>query len=269
MVDVVCASVPPAGGRVHADVTVRAGGAAVNAALYAAATGTSAAVVGRIGDDPAGELVASTLSKRGVRVYLARDPDAPTGAAVALRGADGSVSVVAARGANAMLSVSDIPGRLEANVLLVSGFALFQEGSNEAARAALARFDGDVAGVDLASPTLAAEADLDATSRARVVFATAEEARAATGLDPEDAVRALARQTEIACVKLGAAGAVAAKGDAVVRSAAPIAARESPFGAGDAFAAEFLLAVGGGASLEAALDRAALAGAAAASNALV
>jgi hypothetical protein len=54
MIDIVCSETPSRGSRVHAGVSMRAGGSAVNAANYAAAAGTEACVVGRIGDDPAG-----------------------------------------------------------------------------------------------------------------------------------------------------------------------------------------------------------------------
>jgi ribokinase len=264
MVDVVCAETPPPGGRVHSQVALQAGGSAVNAAVCAASLGARASVVGRIGADPAGDLVASSLAAQGVAAHLARDPELRTGVAVVLR-VDGNVSVVADRGANARLSPADVPDPLEADALLVSGFALFQPGSAEAARRALGLFAGEWAAVDLASPRLAASADLDDMARvARVVFATAEEAMAVTGAEPEDAVRALAARFPIACVKLGKEGALAAQGDLLERRAAAPVDRGSPFGAGDAFAASFLLSLAGGDPVGFALERACETGARAA-----
>jgi len=265
-VDVVCAASPGPGERVHADVSLRAGGSAVNAALTAAGLGAAASVVGRIGSDPAGELVAASLVAAGVAGNLALDEELHTGVAVVLLG-PGGASVVADRGANAALSTSDVPEPLGTDVLFVSGFALFQAGSDQAAQAALDRFTGDWAGVDLASPGLAANVDLDAVARvAKVVFATEAEAKAATGAGPEEAVRALAEAFTIGCVKLGPEGALAAQGDVVERRAAPLVDRRSPFGAGDAFAAAFLLALAGGDSLGDALERACDAGARAAAG---
>jgi sugar/nucleoside kinase (ribokinase family) len=164
MVDVVCAETPSPGSRVHAGVSVGAGGSAVNAATWAAGAGAEACVVGRIGNDPAGDLVRATLAASGIEARLARDPDLPTGVVVALR-SDEAMSIVANRGANASLSPADVPDRLEGDALLVSGFALFQSGSTDAARAALERFGGDWAAVDLAAPGLAAGADLDDVAR--------------------------------------------------------------------------------------------------------
>ncbi len=220
MLDVVADRLPAPGERAHGRVQARAGGSAVNAALAARALGADAQVVGRIGNDPGGELIVATLEEHGVDVQLARDDELPTGTAIALSGD----AVVADRGANARLSPDDLPP-LAGDALLVSGFALFQEGSREAALAALARFDGPWTAVDLASPRLA-RTDFEA----RVVFATQEEAQAVPGLD---------EKFEIACLK----------DDYGVE-------RTSPFGAGDTFAAAFLVALAEGADAEAARARA-------------
>jgi sugar/nucleoside kinase (ribokinase family) len=260
MVDIVCAELPKAGERIHAPVAVRAGGSAVNAALCAAQLGATASVVARVGSDPAAELVRSTLWVRGIEERLARDDELPTGTAVAL-GTNEGAGFVADRGANARLSEDDVPDPLTADALLVSGFALFQTGSADAAGAGLRRFTGAWAGVDLGSPRLAATADLERATGANVVFATAEEARALTGGEPEQAVQELARRFTVAAVKLGQNGALAARGDVVESAAPPEVARNEAVGAGDAFAAAFLLALAGGDDLLPALDRACEAGA--------
>jgi ribokinase len=248
MVDVLCERRPQPGERLHGRTVLRAGGSAVNAAVAAAEAGADASVFGRIGSDVAGDLVVASLAARGVTDHLARDAMLPTGVAVAFDDA-----VVADRGANAALSPDDVPERLEADALLVSGFALFQTGSAEAARAALDRYRGEWAGVDLGSPRLAGDAEL--TFSANVLFATAEEAYAVTGADPEAAARELATQFEIVCVKLGADGALAVRGAQVERAAARPVVRASWFGAGDAFAAAFLVALAGGDDLREALSR--------------
>jgi sugar/nucleoside kinase (ribokinase family) len=219
MVDVLADRLPRPAERTHGSVRLRAGGTAVNAALVARSLGAEAQVVGRIGRDPAGELVIATLEGEGVEASLARD-ELPTGTAVALGGA-----VVADRGANARLSSDDLPSPLHGDALLVSGFALFQDGSREAALAALERFEGAWTAVDLASPRLA-RLDFDA----RVVFATESEAAVVPGLED---------RYEVVCLK----------DDYGVE-------RNSPFGAGDAFAAAFLVALAGGADVLEARGRA-------------
>jgi ribokinase len=270
MVDVVCSRLPPLETRVHAEVSIRAGGSAVNAAAAAVSAGASASVVGRIGTGPAADLVAAEVEELGIEAHLARDPDLPTGIAVSLGADPLSPSVVANRGANARLSPEDIPDPLEADALLVSGFALFQAGSAAAARTALDRFVGAWAGVDLSSPTLAASArDFDfgdAGKQRTVVVATADEARAMTGGEPEEAARRLASRFAVACITLGEQGALAAAGDRLERRAVDPVARRSPFGAGDAFGAVLLVALADGAPLGRALDLACMAGARAAAS---
>jgi sugar/nucleoside kinase (ribokinase family) len=265
MVDVVCSELPPPGARVHAEVSIRAGGSAVNAAVAAVSVGASAAVIGRVGNDPAAQLVRSELEELGVGAHLARDQDLPTGTAVSLGPDPSSPSVVASRGANARLSREDIPDLLEIDAMFVSGFALFQAGSAEGARTALDRSSGAWAAIDLSSPALASAArDVDfgdLRTRRIVVLATADEARAMTGQEPEDAARTLASRFSVACIKLGEDGALGATGDRVERRAVEPVARRSPLGAGDAFGSALLIALAEGAPLGRALDFACQAGA--------
>jgi ribokinase len=252
-VDVVCAELPPEGARIHTNVSIHAGGSAVNAAVAAAEAGAAATVIGRVGSDPSAELISRALADRDIVGELARDSELTTGVAVAL-----GASVVAQRGANARLAPHDIPERIEADALLVSGFALFQAGSTDAARAALERFGGRWAAVDLASPKLA---DLELATGADVILATADEARAVTGAEPAEAARILAARFELACVKLGENGAIAVRGDHLVRAAADPVQRRTAFGAGDAFAGALLVALARAEPLERALDLACEAGA--------
>lgn len=266
MVDVVCSALPPPGERVHSAISVRAGGSAVNAARAAAEAGAMAVVVGRVGSDPAGALVLAELKALGIEARLARDPALPTGAAVALGDGTTAPGVVADRGANARFSPEDVPARLEGDALFVSGFALLQEGSADAARAALARFTGATAGVDLGSPNLAAAVRDVGLGADTVLLATANEARALTGEEPEQAARSLARRFAVVCIKRGADGALAAAGDELERYAGEPVRRRSPFGAGDAFGATFLVALAEGDRLATALRRACSAGARAAAG---
>ena len=263
LVDVISEQEAPGPGtRAHAPVAIRAGGSAANAAVWAVVLGAAATVVGRVGADPAGDLVERVLIDRGIDAHLARDRDLPTGVAVAL-----GAAVVAAPGASAKLAPEDVPDRLTGDSLLVSGFSLFQAGSAAGARAALERFEGPWVAVDLASPRLAAAADLeDACSGANVALATAREAQAVTGSGPEEAVRELAGRFGLACVKLGEEGALAAEGARIIRARADSVVRRSRFGAGDGFAAALLFSLADGRSIDEALHAACATGARAAAS---
>jgi len=263
MVDVTCSEPSRPGARVHADIALRAGGSAVGAALAAAESGASATVLGRIGADEAGDLVLSQLVAAGVAASLIRDRVRPTGVAVAFPGS----TVVAARGANAGFAPEDVPEKVEGDALLVSGFALFQTGSSDAAAVAIERFTGAWIGIDIGSPALASTArdtDIPAASAKTAILATAEEVRAMTGAGPAEAARTLGSRFDVACVKLGQDGALAVAGELEERRRVERVERRSPFGAGDSFAGAFLVALSSGQSLGPALDLACAAGARAA-----
>ncbi len=244
---------PVAGTRVHGRIELRAGGSAANAAHAAARLGASAAVIGRVGADPAGRLVADSLAADGVEALLAFDADVPTGCVVVV----GGTSIVADPGASARLTPDDLPATLDAGAVLVSGYSLLQRGSEAAARAAVERARAGWLAVDVGSARLVAafgvERFLEATSAVGVLLANAEEARALTGLDAEDAALALARDYDVVCVKLGSAGALAARGESVVHAGVNPIELDETLGAGDAFAGGFLVALASGAELPRAL----------------
>jgi sugar/nucleoside kinase (ribokinase family) len=244
---------PVAGGRVHGRIELRAGGSAANAALAVAQLGGSAAVVGRVGADPAGRLVADALAAGGVEALLARDVEGRTGCVIVV----GGTSIVADPGASVRLTPGDLPATLEAGAVLVSGYSLLQPGPEAAARAALERARTDWLAVDAASARLVAafgvDRFLEATATAGVLLANADEARTLTGLEAGDAARALARRYRVVCVKLGRAGAIAASGEDVVQVEVQPVDRIDTLGAGDAFAGGFLLSLARGSDLAAAV----------------
>ena len=251
MLDVITAAGPA--GAVHSDVRVRGGGSALNAAVWAASEGASAAVVGRIGSDPAGAMVRTTLEEAGVESRLAVDSAAPTGTVVYVR--DG---VVADRGATARLSRRDLPRRLEARAVLVSGYTLLHDDTRDAARAAIERSRAGWVALDVASAALVRRAGadrvLELASGVDVLLANEDEARALTGAGPEEAAVALGRRFRLACVKRGSRGAVAWFDGETVSASAPHVLEQDVAGAGDAFAAGLLVALAAGRPLREALE---------------
>ncbi len=199
----------PGRGTVHEAIRVGAGGSSVNAARAAVRLGARAAVVGRIGDDSAGVAIADDLRRAGIDSLLEVDTAAVTGTvAYIARG------VVADRGANAGFIPAGLP---DARVTLVSGYL-----DTAAVGAALACAHG-VRAVDLQR---AGQNPFDAD----VV------------LGPELVVDNFIAHHGIVCATLGARGAHAARGVERVSVAPERVLAASPRGAGDAFAAAFLLA---------------------------
>jgi ribokinase len=212
----------PGDGTVHEAIRVRAGGSAANAARAAIRLGARAAVVGRVGDDPAGTAIADDLRRNGIDALLEVDSDAVTGTVAYI-----GPGVVADRGANAGFRPTELPA---ARVTLVSGYL-----DTAAVGAALACAHG-VRAVDLQR---AGQSAFDA----EVV------------LGPDLVVDDFTAHHRVVCATLGARGALAASGDVRVSAVPAHILAEGPRGAGDAFAAAFLLALADDRSLRACLER--------------
>jgi sugar/nucleoside kinase (ribokinase family) len=239
------------GAVVHGPVRVRAGGVPVHAAVAAARAGARAAVVGRVGSDPAAAAIKDALARAGVEAQLVEDRERPSGTYVETRDA-----IAADRGASAALAPGDIPSPLVAGAVLVSGHALLHDDTVTAARLALtsarARHVAVVAASARMIDALGAAVFHERAAGATVVVANAEEARALTNLGPAAAVVELARRYRFACVTAGDAGAFAATGSEVVHVGVdPVAGHIT--GAGDALAGVLLVSLARGIALHQAL----------------
>ena len=252
------------GGDVRGSVRVRPGGQGANVAAWAASEGLRVRLHASVGDDAAGRLVRDALEERGVEAALTVDPSAPTGTLLVLV-REGERSMVADRGAAARLAPADLPETIEAAAVLVSGYLLFDPGSEEAGRAALERARAPHVAVEASTwPLLeayGADQFLETTSAATVLLTNEREAEVLTGAPGDEAAAKLAARYGIAVVKLGARGAALASADVVLRSPAKEVAAVDPTGAGDAFDAAFLATLVRRRSLGRALDHAITTGA--------
>ena len=239
------------GAVVHGPVRVRAGGVPVHAAVAAARAGARAAVVGRVGSDPAAAAIKDALARAGVVAQLTEDRGRPSGTYV-----EAGDAIAADRGASAALAPGDIPSPLVAGAVLVSGHALLHDDTVTAARLALtsarARHVAVVAASARLIDALGAAAFHERGAGATVVVANAEEARALTNLDPAAAVVELSRHYRFACVTAGDAGAFLATGVEVVRIGVEAVTGETT-GAGDALAGVLLVSLVRGLALRQAL----------------
>lgn len=243
------------GAEPHAgQISVRVGGTAANAAVWAAAAGAEATCVGRVGADAAGATIRETLLARGVRCQLEVDPSRPTGSVAFVDG-----ERVVDRGANGALEVA----LTDTDVLLVSGYSVLSD-ENAAVAATLAASSAPwtaATGGSAGFLTARRERFAEGTHGVRILVVNGEEALVLTGhRDPAAAARTLAGLHEFACVTLGAAGAVLAAGE-LYRAHAGGPATSRARGAGDALAATLVVALSQGESPDAALGRACTAGA--------
>lgn len=212
--------VPTPGERpLHVPVRVVAGGSAVNAALTAAKLGAHAAVAGCVGGDIAGRTIREELEAHDVIPLLDVVPGA-TGTTVYV-----GTRVVADRGANASFAVGELPA---AAVTLASGF--------------------------LAPAQLAAVLSAARGLRAVDLQGRAHELpRLDVVLGPELDLGAF--DAEVVCSTLGPDGAIARRGDETARARPPRVLPEPQPGAGDRFAAGFLLALTAGLPLQGCVER--------------
>jgi sugar/nucleoside kinase (ribokinase family) len=231
------------------------GGSAANVAAWAVAAGGRARLVAGRGDDLAGRLLGAALGERGIELWPQGPVGAVTGAMLVVTEA-GERTFVADPGANLGLGEDEVAGGVAgAGAVFVSGYPLLRSPTRRAATAAAAAAAraGVPAVVDAASwPLLgggAGEPVLGAAAVAGTLVANREEAAALAGRpDPLAAGAALAARVGTVVVKCGADGVVVWAGDRPPRAVpAPAADPVDVTGAGDAFAAGYLLARAGGA----------------------
>jgi ribokinase len=206
-----------------ASIHVRPGGCAANAAVWAAACGAEAAVIGRVGDDLAGRALRAALEEQGVEARLTVDTELPTGTYALV---DGELHVD--RGATAGDWM--LPERLEADAVLVSGYL-----DQEVALAALER---------VRAPWIAVQGKPFAGANA--IFLNERELGGAP-------IEQLSESFRLVCVTAGAAGARAVLDGEVARAQPPQIYEGSATGAGDAFAAAVLVSVARGLPLQEAI----------------
>jgi sugar/nucleoside kinase (ribokinase family) len=270
-VDVVLTPVrelPPSGQtQIVDDMSFRAGGAGANAALAFAEAGVSTRLLGCIGDDHLGRFLADELAPFGLDSQLTVLATAPTGLTVACEGPGRDRTFVTYLGVNSDWSASMIPAEaLDADSLLLCDYFCLPALRGDPARELLA--GARAAGVRTFFDTAWDAGGWQPDTRREVLELLAEvdvflpnEAELSALTGSEDIDRAAAELHDLSggwiVVKLGARGALAVgpEGERVAAAAQPLAVADST-GAGDAFNAGLIAALGEGRDLAAALQAA-------------
>ncbi len=214
---------------------VGAGGQAANVAAWVVALGGRGRFLGKRARDPVGALLAEELRARGVEL-AGPEVESGTGTVVSVATPDGARTMLSDRGVSTEFRPDELDHRwlTDCEWLHVPGYCLVHAPLRETALAAAGR--AVHVSVDLSSTAAIEEAGVEAFRETlaevgpETVFANEAEAELLGGLKARTVV-----------VKRGAQGCVVRTGDASVGLASIDAEVVDTTGAGDAFAAGFLL----------------------------
>ena len=223
---------------------VATGGSASNTSVALARLGCNVGFIGKVGHDELGSFYSDDLTNNNVTPHLLKS-DLPSGRCNVLISTDSERTMATYLGAAVTLSADDlnIETFKQYDILHIEGYLV--QNYNLITRAGqLAKEAGLMVSIDLASYNIVAEninflQDFVA-KYVDIVFANEEEATTFTKLPAEQAVHAIAQQTSLAIVKVGAKGSYIKQGDTLLHIPAEKVKPIDTTGAGDVYAAGFL-----------------------------
>ncbi len=228
----------------HLDKEMASGGSAANTIHGLARLGIETAFIGTIGEDETGNFFQNDLEKSKIKPLL-KISKTPSGIANTMISKDGERTFGTFLGAAIELSGDDL--NLEQfdghDYLHVEGY-LVQNHDLLENILKLAKQAGLKISIDMASFNVV-EDNLDflkimVDKYVDIIFANEEEAKAFTGQEPEEALETLAKQCEIAVVKIGSKGSMIKTGGKRTDVEAIKTTAVDTTGAGDLYAAGFL-----------------------------
>ena len=223
------------------------GGSSVNVAAGVAMLGGSVAFCGVVGNDEQGRMFEDILVKEGVIANLAKSSKM-TGNVISFITDDSERTFATHLGAALELKKEDVSEEdiIASKVLHIEAYQLEDPKLKEVCFHAMdvVKSNGVKVSIDLSDPALIMR-NLEEFKKvvkdyADIVFANEEEAKAFTGLEPEEALHKIAEDAEDAVVKLGSKGSIIKNGEDVFKIEAVEANAIDTTGAGDSFAAGFL-----------------------------
>jgi sugar/nucleoside kinase (ribokinase family) len=238
----------------HLERTQVPGGSVCNTIRAMANLGTKVGFIGKIGSDRLGAYYEEALRDAGVTPYFA-GAKGISGCCTVLVSPDGERTMGTFLGPAATLTPDDISEEVIAqyDYIYIEGYLLVNE---PLVRSTMekARRRGVKIALDLSNFTIVnAFRDFleDIIPRyVHILFSNESEAKAFTGLEPEEAIRAIAHKVDVSVVTLGKEGSMIAGNGEIIRVAAEGSKPVDTTGAGDHFAAGFLYGQSAGATLE-------------------
>ena len=230
------------------------GGSAANTIHGLAQLKAEVGFIGSVGNDETGNFFKTDMENVGITPIL-NIGTTQTGKAVALVSLDGERTFATFLGAATELTPEYIDEEKFKgyDILHIEGYLVFNEALIVKALE-VAKKLGMKVSLDLASYNVV-EAKRDFLQKAvkdsvDIVFANEEEAKAFTGLEPEQALDAIAEMCEIAVVKIGSKGSLIKKGGISYKAGVIEVKCLDTTGAGDLYAAGFLYGLTNNFSME-------------------
>lgn len=225
------------------DISLASGGSVSNTILALSKLGVNSGFIGKVGNDEYGNFYVKEIEDAGVTPHFFQE-NAPSGTAMTLITPDGERTFGTYLGAAAGLQVNEILNQtfLPYGIFYVEGYLVNNYELIESAMK-MAKEKNLLIAIDLASYNVVEENKESFLHLIReyvdIVFANEEEARSLTGKAPEEAVKVLASETQIAVVKIGADGSYVMQGDTLVKVPAIKTQMIDATAAGDFYAAGF------------------------------
>lgn len=233
---------------------VTTGGSAANTIHTLACLGGTCGYAGKIGQDELGAIFSSEFKNRNIRNHLTFSSQG-TGRVMAMVSPDSERTMATFLGAAADLQPEEFPAEIfrDYQYLYIEGY-LVQNHELIETIVKNAHQAGLKVAVDLSSYNIVTE-NLgflkSLVSRfVDIVFANEEEAFAYTGLQPDEAVKAIAAECELAVVKTGRQGSLVKSGESMAVIAPVPTTAVDTTGAGDSYAAGFLYGLTKGLTLQ-------------------
>jgi len=224
--------------------SMASGGSAANTIHGLAMLNVKTGFIGSIGQDELGDFFENDMRSAGINTMLIRR-NSVTGTAVALISPDSERTFATHLGAAVELGASDLnPDFFDGyDILYLEGYLIFNKPLVEQA-CKIAKEKNMKIALDLASYNVV-EAMLPAFKEivekyVDIVFANEEEAKAFTGMMPEEALKSISGLCDVAVIKVGSEGSWIKRGEEVLKIGTIKVNPVDTTGAGDLYAAGFL-----------------------------
>ena len=238
----------PRDGEIRTEVLVEPGGSAANFARVAAGLGAKVEFIGCVGDDLVGDILVESLNRAGV-IHRVQHSNKKSGTIVSLM-RDGGKTMLCSRGANDAIDPSLIEEEWfdSTNHLHVSGYSFLSDAQRAAARRAIGIAQSRGMSISIDPPpanlisSYGVKRFLDEIRAARMVLPNLEEGKIMTGrVGPQEIVDELAAAFPTGVLTMGRAGSIAWDGKGRSTQSTKEIDGVDPTGAGDAFAAGFIV----------------------------